>query len=103
MLLVAVVVISVAWSMLALWFDGPRPQLLAGIMAGAIAVTSLLLARIVRPFPRGLLADLCPVMVVVLWWFSIAPSNTRNWTADVARTAHASFHGTKVTIENVRN
>ncbi len=102
-LLVVVVAVSVAWSVLALWFDGPRPHLLAGVMAAAIAVTSLLLAGLIRPLLRGLLAALLPVIVVVLWWLSIAPSNTRNWTPDVARTAHASFHGSWVTIENVRN
>jgi hypothetical protein len=54
MLLVVVVAVSVAWSVLALWFDGPRPHLLAGVMAAAIALTSLLLAGLIRPLLRGL-------------------------------------------------
>jgi hypothetical protein len=40
---------------------------------------------IVRPFLRGLVAALLPVVVVVaLWWTLIAPSNTRDWTIDAA-------------------
>jgi hypothetical protein len=44
-----------------------------------------------------------PLFVVALWWTSIAPSNTRDWTPDVARTARATFDGSQVTIQNVRN
>ena len=33
----------------------------------------------------------------------MAPSNGRNWTPDVSRIARATFHGSHVTIENVRN
>jgi hypothetical protein len=43
------------------------------------------------------------VVAVALWWMSIPPSNTRDWTPDVARTARASFYGGRVTIQNVRN
>jgi hypothetical protein len=41
--------------------------------------------------------------LVGLWWASIAPSNSRDWAPDVARTASAVFSGSSVTIENVRN
>jgi Domain of unknown function (DUF4105) len=52
---------------------------------------------------RGLIAALIPVIAVVSWWTSIPPSNTRDWTPDVARTASATFDGSRVTIQNVRN
>jgi hypothetical protein len=39
---------------------------------------------IVRPFLRGLVAALLPVVVVALWWTLIAPSNTRDWTIGAA-------------------
>jgi Domain of unknown function (DUF4105) len=52
---------------------------------------------------KGLVAALLPVVVVALWWTSIAPSNVRDWTPDVARAARASFDGSRVTIQNVRN
>jgi hypothetical protein len=97
------VIAGVAWGVLALWFDGPSSRVLAGTMCAAIGLTSVLLAARVRPFSRGLLAALLPVVVVALWWASIAPSNSRNWSPDVARTARAVFQDSSVTIQNVRN
>jgi hypothetical protein len=102
-LLSLIVVAGVAWGALALWFDGPDSHMLAGTMAGGMAFVSLALAAFVRPFLKGLVIALLPVVVVALWWTSIAPSNARDWTPDVARTARASFDGSRVTIQNVRN
>jgi hypothetical protein len=102
-LLSVLAVVGVAWSALALWFDGPASRALAGMAAGTVLITSLLLAALVRPFLRGLVAALLPVVIVAAWWSSIPPSNTRNWAPDVARTARATFDGSRVTIENVRN
>jgi hypothetical protein len=102
-LLSVIVASGVAWSALALWFDGPASRTLAATAAGAIVITSLLVAALVRPLLKGLVAALLPVVIVALWWSSIAPSNTRDWTPDVARTARATFDVDRVTIENVRN
>ncbi len=99
----AIVVAAVAWGALALWFDGPQSRVLAGTMAGGLALASVLLTALVRPFLKGLVVALLPVIAVALWWASIPPSNTRDWTPDVARTASAAFHGASVTIQNVRN
>ena len=44
-----------------------------------------------------------PIVAIALWWTSIPPSNSRDWTPDVARTARATFDGSHVTIQNVRN
>jgi Domain of unknown function (DUF4105) len=98
-----IVVAGVAWATLALWLDGPSSRVLAGTMCVAIGFTSVLLAARVRPFLRGLLAATLPTVLVALWWASIAPSNFRNWTPDVARTARAVFHDSSVTVQNVRN
>jgi len=97
------VVAGIAWGALALWFDGPPSRALAGTMVGGLALTSVLLATLIRPFRKGLVAALLPVVAVALWWASIPPSNTRDWTPDVARTARTAFHGSTVTIQNVRN
>jgi hypothetical protein len=98
-----IVIAADAWSVLALWFDGPQSRAFAGTMAVALTVICILLVGLVRPFLRGLAAALLPVGAVALWWTSIPPSNARNWTPDVARTARASFDGNRVTIENIRN
>ena len=98
-----IVVVGIAWGVLALWFDGPQSRVLAGTMAGGLALVSIALAALVRPFMRGLVAALLPVVAVAVWWASIPASNTRDWSPDVARTARAAFHGSSVTIQNVRN
>src|SRR5271155_3505631 len=103
LILSVIVIAAVAWAAMALWFDGPHSRLLAGMLAGALILASVTLAALVRPLLRGLVVALMPVVLVALWWTAIPPSNTRNWTPDVARTARASFDGTRVTIQNVRN
>jgi hypothetical protein len=103
-LIISVIVIAaVAWSVLAVWFDGPQSRVLAGAIAGLLAAASILLAAVVRPFLRGLVVALAPTVVVALWWTSIPPSNNRDWAPDVARCARATFDGDHVTIESVRN
>jgi hypothetical protein len=99
----AIVVASIAWGALALWIDGPDSRAFAGAMAGGLALICILLAALVRPFLKGLVAALLPVVAVAAWWASLPPSNTRNWSPDVALTARAAFHGSYVTIRNVRN
>jgi hypothetical protein len=99
----ALILAGVAWAMLALWFDGPHSRLLAGTLCVAVGLTSAVLAARVRPTLRGLFAASLPVVLVALWWASLAPSNFRNWAPEVARTAQAAFHDSSVTIGNVRN
>ncbi len=102
-LLSVIVIAGVAWGALAVWFDGPQLRVVAGALGGGLVLASCALAVLVRPFLRGLVAALLPVVAVAVWWASIPASNTRDWSPDVARTARASFDGSRVTIENVRN
>jgi hypothetical protein len=101
--MVTIAAAGIAWSMLALWFDGPSSRLAAGTLAIAVAVGSVFLAARLRPLRRGLMAAIVPVVAVGLWWGTIAPSNDRDWAPDVANTARASFDGSRVTIQNIRN
>jgi hypothetical protein len=103
LLLSMIVIAAVAWAAMAIWFDGPHPRLIAAPMAAGLAIVCIILAVAVRPLLRGLVVALFPVIVVGLWWTAIPASNTRDWTPDVARTARATFDGSRVTIENVRN
>jgi hypothetical protein len=97
------VAMGVAWAVLALWLDGPQSRALAGMLAIGLVLVIVLSLALVRPVLRGLAVSLLSIVAVVLWWTSIAPSNTRDWTPDVARTARATFDGNRVTIQNVRN
>ncbi|HYB90347.1 MAG TPA: DUF4105 domain-containing protein [Candidatus Binataceae bacterium] len=103
LLLWALAAAGIGWGVLALWFDGPRSRVLAGTAAAGFAIISILLATLVRPPLRGLIAAVLPVVAVAIWWTSIPPSNDRDWAPDVALTARAAFSGNRVTIANVRN
>jgi hypothetical protein len=91
------------WATFALWFDGPSSRPLAGSMCAGLVIASVCLALSLRPYFRGLLAAILPPVLVIAWWVSIAPSASRNWAPDVARTAQAVFRGSSVTISNVRD
>ena len=67
---------------------------------GLAAITALPIVRL-RPVGKGLGLAMLPA--VAIWWTSIPPSNTCDWSPDVARTARATFDGSRVTITNVRN
>ena len=102
-LMAAIVALSGAWSMLALWLDGPSSRAAAGTLAIATALGSIVLAASIRPLRRGLIAAMVPLVAVGFWWSNIAPSNDRDWAPDVANTPRASFDGSRVKIDNVRN
>lgn len=87
----------------ALWIDGPKPSPLGGLLAAALLVAILTLLVAVRPMLRSLLAVVALLAVVFAWWFSIEPSNDRDWMPDVAELATAEINGNQVTVHNVRN
>ena len=103
MMLSVIVAAAVAWAAMAIWFDGPHSRVIAAPMAAGLVFVCVTLAAIFRPLLRGLLVALFPVIVVALWWTALPASNARDWTPDVARPARATFAGSRVTIENVRN
>jgi hypothetical protein len=101
--LTALVVTVVVWSVAAVWIDGPKNRELAGMLCVVVGAGSLLLLLVVQPWWWSLATALVPFVVVLAWWLSIAPSNDRDWQADVARLPSATIAGDRVTIRNVRN
>jgi hypothetical protein len=98
-----VVVLGIAWGVLALWLDGPAARWLAGLLSGAFAVGCLTVLVVHRPRWRAMLAVTGAVLLVVGWWSQIPPRNYRDWSPDVARLPRAALAGSRVSIENVRN
>lgn len=92
--------VCAAWAFGALYFDFPT----AGTLAAILFLIALLAAIM---FVRGKLLKLAIVFgafaVVVLWWLTLKPSNSRPWQPDVAQTAWAEINGDEITIHNVRN
>jgi hypothetical protein len=65
-------------TLLAVWIFVKRRWLAAGLTAGGFAL-------------------------VLAWWFTLQPSNERDWQPDVAVLAYADIEGNKVTVHNIRN
>lgn len=98
-----VVVLGALWAIPALWFDSFRIPWLAGSLCILYAVSSVALLVFIRPMRGALVAALSLLLLVILWWNLIPSSNDRNWSPEVARLAHATLAGNKLTIANVRN
>ncbi len=90
------------WSILAIYYSnlspGTRP-----VAAALFGVTSLGILLFVRPRRRGTAIFLALFALLVAWWFTIPPSNDRDWQPDLAVLSWAEITGDKVTIHNIRN
>ncbi|MGE5320961.1 MAG: DUF4105 domain-containing protein [Hyphomicrobiaceae bacterium] len=98
-----VLLAATAWGSAALWFDGPVSRPLAGLLAGAYALATLVMLIRVRPMRRAYAGALVLFAVLLGWWLSIEPSNDRDWQPEVARLAYADIDGDRVTVHNIRN
>jgi hypothetical protein len=95
-------VLMTAWAAAALYFDVRISWLrapLAGVYLLAIAAVCIGVKR------RGLAAGLTAggFALVLAWWFSLRPSNDRDWQPDLAVLPYADLKGTQVTLHNIRN
>jgi hypothetical protein len=97
------VVLVIGWSVAALWIDGPTNRVLAAALGALVAAAAAIALVRIRPWWRAVVAAVVPFVIVVAWWLSLEPSNTRDWQADVARLPSAQIDGNRVTIRNVRN
>lgn len=99
-----VALICVIWAFGALYFDFPVPVLALPVVSGFLA--ALIIALIfVRGVFRKFIAVVVPVILVMLWWFTLQPPGDREWQPDVSQTAWAEIgsDGDTVTLHNVRN
>jgi hypothetical protein len=93
----------IAWSVAAVWIDGPTSRPLAAALGALVAAGSLISLVLIRPWWRAAAAAVVPFVVVLAWWLSLAPSNTRDWQRDVARLPTADRDGNLLVIKNLRN
>lgn len=100
-----VTALSGAWGALALWYQLPGGAVARtlGGTAWALAVIALAAFAVSRRswLPLGVYALMYTALL--LWWASIAPSNQRVWSDDVARLLTGTVQGNAVTLDNVRD
>ncbi|MEO5917031.1 MAG: DUF4105 domain-containing protein [Luteolibacter sp.] len=94
-------VVVILWAMGALWFDLPLDPLFRKI----VAVLFFAVAVFFWCFGKGRIRLAAPALTVLVavWWFTLKPSNTRDWISDVGETAWADLNGDEITFHNVRN
>jgi hypothetical protein len=95
-----------SWGTLALTFSGPHNDALRYGLAAAFAVASLaaLIALFFRRWRWRAFATCAALFAILLvWYFSLEPSNKRDWQTDVAVLPYATIEGDLVTVHNIRN
>ena len=97
-----VVWLLTAWATAALYFD-VRDVLLRLPLAVAYSFVVLAVWVFVKRFWRKAGLTVVGGLMVLAWWFTLRPSNDRDWQPDVAVLPYADIDGNKVTIHNIRN
>ena len=89
------------WPTAALYFDVRivwlRLPLAAAYASGILAVW----IWVRRPWKA--VATGAGFAIVLAWWFSLQPSNNRDWLPDVAVLPYADIIGNQVSLHNIRN
>ena len=104
LLAIAILLIG-AWCSLAVWFRGIGNEPVRDALAGATFVLAVLtVGCFATPWRWRAFASYAAVVAVILvWWWTIYPSNDRNWAPDVARSVTAMIDGDRLVVSNVRD
>jgi hypothetical protein len=89
------------WSAAALYFDVRIGWL--QLPLAAFYGFGMLAIRVFVRQPWKMVVTVAGFAVVVAWWFSLQPSNDRDWLPDAAVLPFADVTGNQVTIHNIRN
>lgn len=89
------------WSVPAVYY-GDLPQFWR-IPAAAAAGLLLLGSLMLRGWRMRLTVFGLVFSLILVWWFALEPSNTRDWQPDVAVLPHAEIKGDLITLRNIRN
>jgi hypothetical protein len=89
-----------AWAFGALHYDFPVWK---SAVAWSFAIAVLAVVIFLRGAWRKIGGVFAMFIVVLVWWFTLKPSNDGNWQPDVAQLAWADINGDEVTLHNIRN
>ncbi len=93
--------LATLWAAAALYFD-VRVSWLRLPLAAIYGLGMLVVwVRVRRPWKALITA--AGFVLVLGWWFSLKPSNDRDWQPDVAVLPYADITGNQATIHNIRN
>ena len=90
------------WGTLAIYFSYlPEPARV--ILSVLFVLLQFAILFFVRPERLAYVVFSALFVTVLLGWFSMEPSNNRDWQADVALLPHAAMEGNRITVYNIRN
>ena len=89
------------WSVPAVYY-GDLPQFWR-VPAAAAAGLLLLGSLMLRGWRMRLTVFGLVFFLILVWWFALEPSNTRDWQPDVAILPRAEINGDLITLRNIRN
>lgn len=102
--LVGFILISGAWSVLALWVQNPLPTLTAYTLPCLYALMMVVAIGLAfRRFGLGLTIAGVAFLAVLIWYLNLTPKNDRQWNLEVARQVDFVQNGTLIEVQNVRN
>jgi len=105
-LLVLFTIASGAWGALALLYSSPLSETARIVLAaifGIVAAVAAIALAVRRWRWRAAGAYWVAFFALLAWFFSLAPSNDRDWQADVATLPYATVAGDIATMHNIRN
>jgi uncharacterized membrane protein YhaH (DUF805 family) len=105
-LLVLFTIASGAWGALALLYSSPLSETARIVLAaifGIVAAAAAIALAVRRWRWRAAGAYWVAFFALLAWFFSLAPSNDRDWQADVATLPYATVAGDIATMHNIRN
>lgn len=105
-LLTLTLTITIIWAVLAIYFSDSNSSIIQSTVATLFGLYGLV-TLVSLGFPawrkRSMAAYTILFFMVIAWWFTIQPSNERQWQADLDRLPYAEINGDNVTVHNVRN
>jgi hypothetical protein len=97
-----VLIVMTLWAAAALYFDCRVPGL-------RVPLATLYLLGVLVPWiavkrrGRAIAVTLGGFGLVLAWWWTLQPSNDRDWLPDVAVLSYADIDGDRVTVHHIRN
>lgn len=104
-LIALVFLISVAFGLGVIWYQGPSDM----VLRGAVAITWLVFSGACAVWfwrmrdARGLAVYSLPFAALALWLASIEPRNDRDWSFEMAQLMTYERQGDDIIVHNVRN
>ena len=102
-LLSLIILLAWLWGALALFYAGPasawRRYTLLALFITALPVSFYF----AQSYWQGVILVSIIFTVLMLWWWSLVPTNDKDWQSEVARLVHGEINGDVLTLHNVRN